>query len=90
MILYRGREEVKNSSIECSYEKLVLVGSTLPMLIQAIVASILDGIANDALVGEVGLCGDLTKGHDDAGLVSILRSVPRQRVLGQTDIEGGI
>jgi hypothetical protein len=55
-----------------------------------IVADVLDGVADNLLVVELGLGADLTKDHDHAGLGGRLASDLGERVLGQAGIEDGV
>ena len=55
-----------------------------------VVANVLDGVTDDLLVVEVGLCGDLTKDLDHAGLGSRLASNLGEGVLGQAGVQDGI
>lgn len=57
---------------------------------RVVVTDILDGIANDLLVIELGLGGDFTEDHDHTGLGSGLTSDLGQRVLSQASIEDSI
>lgn len=52
-----------------------------------IVADVLDGLANNLLVVELGLGGDLAEDHDHAGLGGSLASDLGEGVLGQAGIE---
>ena len=55
-----------------------------------IVADVLDGVADNLLVVELGLGADLTEDHDHAGLGGRLASDLGERVLGQAGIEDGV
>ena len=65
-------------------------GLVVEALGRVIVADVLDGLADDLLVVELGLGGDLTKDHDHAGLGGGLASDLGEGVLGQAGIEDGI
>lgn len=59
-------------------------------LVRAVVANVLDGVADDLLVVEAGLGGDLAEDHDHTGLGRGLASDLGERVLLQAGIENGI
>lgn len=55
-----------------------------------IVADVLDRVADNLLVVETGLGGDLTEDHDHTGLGGSLAGDLGQRVLGQAGVQDGI
>ena len=55
-----------------------------------IVADVLDGLADDLLVVDLGLGGDLTKDHDHAGLGGRLAGDLGEGILRQAGIEDGV
>lgn len=57
---------------------------------RVIVANLLDGVAHNLLVVDLGLGGDLAKDHDHARLGGRLASDLGERVLSQAGIEDGI
>lgn len=59
-------------------------------LVGGVVANVLDGIADDLLVVDLGLGGDLTEDHDHAGLGRGLASDLGERVLLEAGIEDGV
>jgi hypothetical protein len=59
-------------------------------LLGRVVTNVLDGVADDLLVVEVGLCGDLTKDHDHTGLGGSLASDLGEGVLLEAGIEDGV
>lgn len=59
-------------------------------LLGAVVANVLDGIADNLLVVEVGLGGDLTEDHDHTGLSGRLASNLGEGVLLEAGIENGV
>lgn len=67
-----------------------VAGLVVEALSRVIVADVLDGLANDLLVVELGLGGDLTKDHDHAGLGGGLAGDLGEGVVGQAGIENGI
>lgn len=75
-LLLNGNEEVAGLVVEA--------------LGGVIVADVLDGVADNLLVVELGLGGDLTEDHDHTGLGGGLASDLGEGVLSQTGIENGI
>jgi hypothetical protein len=65
-------------------------GLVVKALLGVIVANVLDGVADNLLVVELGLGGDLTKDHDHASLGGGLASDLGQGVLSQAGVEDGI
>jgi hypothetical protein len=59
-------------------------------LVGAVVANVLDGVADDLLVVEMGLGGDLAKDHDHARLGGSLAGNLGERVLLEAGIEDGV
>lgn len=57
---------------------------------RVIIADALDGLADDLLVVNLGLGGDLAKDHDHAGLGGRLASDLGEGVVGQAGIENGV
>ena len=55
-----------------------------------VVANLLDGLADDLLVVELGLGGDLTEDHDHAGLGGSLAGDLGPWVLSQAGVEDGV
>lgn len=75
-LLLNGDEEVEGLVVEA--------------LGGVIVSDVLDGLADDLLVVELGLGGDLTEDHDHTGLGGSLASDLGEGVLSQAGIEDGI
>lgn len=75
-LLLNGNEDVASLVVE------TLVGR--------VVADVLDGLADDLLVVEVGLGGDLTEDHDHTGLGGGLAGDLGEGVLLQAGIENGV
>ena len=75
-LLLNGNEEVAGLVVEA--------------LGRVIVADVLDGVADNLLVVELGLGGDLTEDHDHTGLGGGLASDLGEGVLSQAGIENGI
>ena len=75
-LLLNGNEEVAGLVVEA--------------LGGVIVADVLDGVADNLLVVELGLGGDLTEDHDHTGLGGGLASDLGEGVLSQAGIEDGI
>jgi hypothetical protein len=67
-----------------------ITGLVIETLVGGVVADVLDGIADDLLVVEVGLGGNLTKDHDHAGLGGSLAGDLGERVFLEAGIEDGI
>lgn len=67
-----------------------VAGLVVEALVGVVVANVLDGITDDLLVVEAGLCGDLAEDHDHAGLGGRLAGNLGERVLTQAGIEDGI
>lgn len=67
-----------------------IAGLEIKALGGVVVTNILDGIADDLLVVEAGLGGDLTKDHDHAGLGGRLARNLGEGVVLQAGIEDGI
>jgi hypothetical protein len=65
-------------------------GLVVEALGRVIIANVLDGITDNLLVVDVGLCGDLAKDHDHACLGRGLTGNLGQRVLGQTGVQDGV
>lgn len=63
---------------------------TYQMIIRRVVANVLDGIADDLLVVEVCLGGDLTKDHDHASLGGSLAGDLGEGVFLEAGIEDGV
>lgn len=57
---------------------------------RVVVANVLDGVTDNLLVVELGLCGDFAKDHDHARLGGRLAGNLGERVLGQAGVEDGI
>ena len=55
-----------------------------------VVADVLDGVANDLLVVDLGLGGDLAADHDHAGLGDGLAGDLAVGVLPQVSVEDGV
>ena len=64
-----------------------VAGLVVKALLRVVVANVLDGIADDFLVVELGLGRDLAKDHDHARLGSRLAGDLRRRVLFKAGIE---
>ena len=75
-LLLNGNEEVAGLVVEA--------------LGGVIIADVLDGVADNLLVVELGLGGDLTEDHDHTGLGGGLASDLGEGVLSQAGIENGI
>mgnify|MGYP003624095068 CR=1 FL=1 len=75
-LLLNGNEDVARLVVEA--------------LVGRVVADVLDGIADDLLVVEVGLGGDLAKDHDHARLGGRLAGDLGERVLLEAGIEDGV
>ena len=67
-----------------------VAGLVVETLVGGVVADVLDGLADDLLVVEVGLGGDLTKDHDHAGLGGSLAGDLGEGVFLEAGIEDGI
>lgn len=67
-----------------------VAGLVVETLGGVIVADVLDGVADDLLVVELGLGGDLAKDHDHTGLGGRLASDLGEGVLSQAGIENGV
>ena len=65
-------------------------GLVVKALLGVIVADVLDGLAHDLLVVELGIGGDLAKDHDHAGLGGSLASDLGEGILSQAGVEDGI
>ena len=64
-----------------------VAGFVVETLGRVVVANILDGLADDLLIIELGLGSDLAKDHNHAGLRRSLTSNLRPRVLGETGVQ---
>lgn len=64
-----------------------VAGLVVEALVGVVVANVLDSVADDLLVVEAGLCGDLTKDHDHTGLGRGLASYLGEGVLSEACIE---
>ena len=67
-----------------------VAGLVVEALGRVVVANVLDGLADDLLVVEAGLGGDLTKDHDHTGLGGRLAGNLGEGVFPQAGIEDGI
>jgi hypothetical protein len=67
-----------------------VAGLVVEALVGRVVANVLDGIADDLLVVEVCLGGDLTEDHDHTGLGGRLTGHLGERVLLEAGIEDGV
>lgn len=67
-----------------------VAGLVVEALLGVVIADVFDGIADDLLVVEVGLGGDLAKDHDHASLSGRLTSDLGERVLPEAGIEDGV
>ena len=67
-----------------------VAGLVVEALVRAVITNVLDGIADDLLVVDVGLGGDLTEDHDHTSLGGGLASDLGEGVLGKAGIEDGI
>lgn len=59
-------------------------------LARVVESNVLHGVADNLLVVNVGLGGDLAENHDHTGLAGSLASDLGIRVLGQAGIENGV
>ena len=67
-----------------------VAGLVVETLVGMIVADILNGVSDNPLVVEMGLCCDLTEDHDHAGLGGRLASDLGKRILLEAGIEDGV
>ena len=67
-----------------------VAGLVVETLLGGVVANVLDGLADNLLVVDLGLGGDLTEDHDHAGLGSTLASDLGEGVLLEAGIENGV
>lgn len=67
-----------------------IAGLVVEALVGRVVANLLDGIADNLLVVEAGLGGNLTKDHDHTGLSGSLACDLGERVLLEAGIENGV
>lgn len=82
---YRG--DIRGLLLDCNEH---VAGLVVEAQRAVVVADLLDGTADDALVVQLGLGGDLTEDHDHAGLGGRLASDLRVRILGEAGIQDGI
>ena len=64
-----------------------VAGLVVKTLFGVVVTDFLDGVSNDLLVVDLGLCGDFTEDHDHSGLSSGLAGDLGERVLFQAGIK---
>jgi len=80
----------------CNVRRLLLngdedvAGLVVETLVGVIVADVLNGVSDNLLVVEMGLCGDLTEDHDHAGLSGRLASDLGKRILLEAGIEDSV
>lgn len=67
-----------------------VAGLVVETLVRRVIADLLDGTSDDALVVNLRLGGNLTEDHDHAGLGRRLASDLGERVLRETGIEDSI
>ena len=67
-----------------------LAGLVVEALLRGVEADLLDGLANDGLVVDLGVGGDLTEHHDEVGAGAGLAGDVRVRVLGEAGIDDSV